>query len=136
MATSKFKIKVGKIKKEGNYSFDNYVISEFERESRLNPVTEFLPRLGQAPIDLNGSAPYFEQLPAKPLRGDDTYIANLADSIFPSNGTVAEKYNEIAKEEQKMKTNAYLRDALSRLNTFLPNNENAQNILRSIGLGL
>ena len=85
-ATHKFKIKIGKIEKSGIYSFDNYIISEYAKDSFTGDiVSQELGRNAPSP-----SNPYFEETDYKYLNSSDTFYTNYRESIFPQNKLIDE----------------------------------------------
>lgn len=92
-ATHRFKIKVGKIQKTGYYSFDNYVISEYAKYSKINPG-DVTPAEGRTLIK---SKPYFEQTGIDGVSNPKDFYTNYRDSIFPNDGgkkAISDAYNK------------------------------------------
>lgn len=86
-ATHKFKVKVGKIQKTAYYAFDNYVISEFAKFSKINPADIKQSALGRS---FNSSPEYFEETPYDSVDNppSDPYstFRDKRESIFPTEG--------------------------------------------------
>ena len=148
-ATSKFKIKVGKIQKTTAYSFDNFVISEHAKNTLINPSDIVNSNLGRAKPDLYGATwvdPYFDQTFVNSVDNKDKFYADKRESIFPSDGNTTSKYADQLAESNEINNtlgnltggilgntpgantmgNVYgnptiLREAAQQLNVFLDN---------------
>jgi hypothetical protein len=105
-ATHKFKIKVGKIRKTSSYSFDNYVISEYAKFSKIDPNTIPKSDLSRG-VPMSTSDAYFDEVNYNVLE-DPTYYAALRESIFSTdsatpNKATADAYSSAAKDSEYLR---------------------------------
>lgn len=96
-ASHNFKIKVGKIRKIASYSFEDFVISEYMRETKM-VTARIIPELGRASVV--PSSPYFEQLS---LDQSTTNFSEIRKSIFPEDRTTAEAYSAASEDSSKLR---------------------------------
>lgn len=103
-ASHKFKIKVGKIEKFSTYSFDQYIVAEYTKNSRINA--------GNVPFGVSTqfrpSEPYFEQNNLKGLDGEGKFFADYRESIFPTASSTpssaqADAYRTILNESADLR---------------------------------
>ena len=110
-ATFKFKINIGTIERSTSYSFYDYIISEWAKNTRT-PSTLSLD-FG------NLSRPYYEEFPHKaPERGDASkpfaIYEDYRKSIFPDTQSQAKAYAEVKKESDQLRKGP-LENALGRI---------------------
>ena len=97
-ASTKFKIKVGKINKIATYPFDNFIISEWTKNTHIQASD-----LGFVNTKLDElSEPYFESTPVGSVTSKAEY-SSIVESIFPSSSTQTESYNKQAEESDYLK---------------------------------
>jgi hypothetical protein len=114
--TFKFKIHVGKIEKQGIYSFYEHVISEWSKNT-------LIPDPG---IDLNYSTPYFEPRDRKNApAGPETYRA-YRESIYQDTRTQNEAYIDAKRSSDELRKRP-LEAALGRF---------AQNVGAQVNTGI
>ena len=81
-ATHKFKIKVGKIQKTSMYSFDNFVISEYAKNTFINPGEIVSSGSGRKEPD-TWVQPYFDQTSIGSINNKDSFYSNQREYVFP-----------------------------------------------------
>lgn len=129
-ATSKFKIKVGKIQKTTSYSFDNFVISEHAKNTFINPAEIINSDLGRTKPDLFGTTwvePYFDQTSVGSINNKDTFYAGKRESIFPSDGNTTSKridYLADSRQLRKDPLDKLLKGLLGNATKFVNNEIN------------
>ena len=96
-ASFRFKINVGRIEKIGFYPFDKFVISEWAKNTRIDPNSTTNELSGREKY----SNAYFE---ANDLKGINTNAFNsLRQSIYPDFRTQVDAYTEQKKESDNLR---------------------------------
>ena len=125
-ATSKFKIKVGKIQKVARYPFYKYVIAEYTKFSIIDNTK--IKSVSANRTAGNLSKPYFDNSNLD-TNISSSYFSDIKQSIFQSD-EFRTWYNSYVDGQHAMNTNniygkPFIKGAAALLNSFLNNVENA-----------
>ena len=143
-ASSKFKIKVGRIEKIATYPFFDYILAEYIRDSQFNKqkITQLnIPQQGGSTGgDFVLSTPYIESTPPNFL--DDAQVfSNIREDVYPTSGQDpdAAQYNSFLDAEND--SNELRRQPMERILGGMVQNNNfittqLNNTLSSLTEGL
>ena len=101
-ATSKFKIKVGKIQSATTYSFYDYVIAEYAKNSQI-PGAAVDAAKNYTGRQMTTSLPYFEEIEPRENVNFGT-ISDLEDSIYPRAESATSSYIKQSKDSAKLRS--------------------------------